>query len=61
MFLFVYLDEDRIYETVSQTNNRPVKGEPLDIFTQHQARRHEELGEVERVDPLFFVFFKLQA
>lgn len=38
-----------------------MKGEPLDVFTQHQTRRHEELSEVERVDSFFFVFFELEA
>lgn len=45
----------------TEKRNGPVEGEPLDVFTQHQAGRHEELGEVKRVDSLFFVFFKLEA
>lgn len=35
--------------------------EPLDVFTQHQAGCHEQLGEVERVDALLFVFLELEA
>lgn len=46
-------------EKLSQ--NKPVEGEPLDVFTQHQTRRHEELSEVECVNSFFFVFFELEA
>lgn len=42
-------------------DDRPVEGEPLDVLAQNQTRRHEELGEVQRVDSFLFMLFELQT
>lgn len=39
----------------------PMKGEPPHVFTQHQTRGHEELREVQRIDPFFLVLLELKA
>lgn len=38
-----------------------MKGEPPHVFTQHQTRGHEELGEVQSIDPFFLVLLELKA
>ena len=39
----------------------PVEGQPLDVFTQHEARGHQQLGEVQRVDAVLLVLLELEA
>lgn len=36
-----------------------MEGEPLDSITQHHARRHQQLGKVQRLDALVLVLLEL--
>lgn len=56
------LSNQRLHSLINRIlKHGPVEGEPLDVFTQHQTRCHEELSKVKRVNSFFFVFFKLEA
>lgn len=39
----------------------PMKGEPPHVLAQHQSGRHEELSEVQSIDPFFLVLLELKA
>lgn len=39
----------------------PMEGEPPHVLAQHQSGRHEELSEVQSINPFFLVLLELKA